>query len=300
MNILITGIHGFVGSNIVSALKENYTIYGLDIIFPEKEGVKKTFSWEELNEIPKVDAIIHLAGKAHSIPKTEAEKQAFFDVNYQGTINLCKGLERLGLPKSFIFVSTVAVYGREEGENISENHPLSGNTPYALSKIQAEQYLMEWCEKNQIILSILRPSLIVGANPSGNLGAMINGIKNGKYFSIAGGKARKSMLMVNDIARIFPALVEKGGIYNVCDDNHPSFRELEILISSQLGKTEPKSIPYWLAKSMALMGDLLGERAPISSTKLKKITELLTFSNEKAKKELNWQPLSVLESLKIN
>jgi len=195
----------------------------------------------------------------------------------------------------------VAVYGREEGENISENHPLNGDTPYALSKIQAEQYLMEWCAKNKITLSILRPSLIVGANPPGNLGAMINGIKNGKYLSIAGGKARKSMLIVNDIARIFPALVEKGGIYNVCDDSHSSFRELEILISSQLGKKrEPISIPYWLAKSMALMGDLLGERAPINSTKLKKITESLTFSNEKAKKELNWQPLSVLENFKIN
>ena len=301
MNILITGIHGFVGSNTISTLKENHTIYGLDIIFSEKEGVQKTFSWNEFNEIPKVDAVIHLAGKAHSTPKTEAEKQAFYDVNYQGTINLCKGLEQIGLPKSFIFVSTVAVYGREEGENISENHPLNGDTPYALSKIQAEQYLMEWCAKNKITLSILRPSLIVGANPPGNLGAMINGIKNGKYLSIAGGKARKSMLIVNDIARIFPALVEKGGIYNVCDDSHSSFRELEILISSQLGKKrEPISIPYWLAKSMALMGDLLGERAPINSTKLKKITESLTFSNEKAKKELNWQPLSVLENFKIN
>ena len=299
-NILITGIHGFVGSNLVEALKENHTIYGLDIIFPKKEGVEKTFSWSELNSIPKMDTVIHLAGKAHSIPKTEAEKQAFFDVNYQGTINLCKGLEQSELPKSFIFVSTVAVYGREEGESISEEHPLNGSTPYALSKIQAEQYLTEWCEKNQIVLSILRPSLIVGTNPPGNLGAMINGIKSGRYLSIAGGKARKSMLMVNDIVRILPALIEKGGIYNICDDSHPSFRELEILISFQLGKTEPISIPYWLAKSIASMGNLLGERAPINSTKLKKITDSLTFSNEKAKKELGWQPLSVLESFKIN
>lgn len=39
MNILITGIHGFVGSNLVVALKESHTLYGLDIITPEKEGV---------------------------------------------------------------------------------------------------------------------------------------------------------------------------------------------------------------------------------------------------------------------
>lgn len=46
MNILITGIHGFVGSNLVVALKESHTLYGLDIITPEKEGVTKTFFLE--------------------------------------------------------------------------------------------------------------------------------------------------------------------------------------------------------------------------------------------------------------
>ena len=50
---------------------------------------------------------------------------------------------------------------------------------------------------------------------------------------------------------------------------------------------------------MALVGDLIGKKAPINSLKLKKITESLTFSNEKAKRELNWQPLNVLENFKI-
>lgn len=50
---------------------------------------------------------------------------------------------------------------------------------------------------------------------------------------------------------------------------------------------------------MALVGDLMGNKAPINSLKLKKITESLTFSNEKAKRELNWQPLNVLENFRI-
>ena len=49
MKILITGVHGFVGSNLVEALKKEHTIYGLDIIAPEKEGVVKTYSWEDLD-----------------------------------------------------------------------------------------------------------------------------------------------------------------------------------------------------------------------------------------------------------
>ena len=49
MNILITGIHGFVGSNLVVALKERHGLYGLDIVTPEKDGVIKTFSWDDLD-----------------------------------------------------------------------------------------------------------------------------------------------------------------------------------------------------------------------------------------------------------
>ena len=67
MRILITGIHGFVGSNLVSYLAPEHTLYGLDIITPEKEGVVKTYSWDDLDagRVPEVDAIVHLAGKAH-------------------------------------------------------------------------------------------------------------------------------------------------------------------------------------------------------------------------------------------
>ena len=50
MNILITGIHGFVGSNLVIDLKEHHSLYGLDIVAPEKEGVIKNFSWKDIGK----------------------------------------------------------------------------------------------------------------------------------------------------------------------------------------------------------------------------------------------------------
>ena len=76
MHLLITGIHGFVGSNLVEYLSQgkSNTIYGLDIVAPEKPGVAKTFSWEDLDagRVPEVDAIIHLAGKAHDTKNKSA------------------------------------------------------------------------------------------------------------------------------------------------------------------------------------------------------------------------------------
>ena len=295
--LLFTGASGFLGNNLKPILSQTYSIKTLGLT--DEDDIKINLAQAVPQIIDSFDIVLHAAGKAHTVPRTEAEKKVFFDVNYQGTVNLCKALDQSHLPKTIIFISTVAVYDLEYGENVTEDYPLKGNNPYSLSKIQAEQFLSDWCNEHDVILGILRPSLLAGKNPPGNLGDMIKGIATNRYLSIAGGKAKKSVLMVEDIARILPALIERGGIYNVCDDEHPSFRELEILIAEQLGKKSPPSIPYWMAKSMALAGDLLGKKAPINSLKLKKITESLTFSNEKAKRELNWQPLNVLENFRI-
>ena len=297
MTLLFTGASGFLGSNIIQLLNGAYNIISVGL------SPQDTYLVDIATDIPTFidafDVVFHAAGKAHSVPKTEEEKQLFFDVNLQGTKNLCTALENSGIPKAFIFISTVAVYGCDSGENITEEHPLNGTTPYALSKIKAEKYLEGWCAMHNVKLSILRPSLIAGPKPPGNLGAMIRGIRNGKYLSIAGGKARKSVLMVQDIANLLPMLIEKGGIYNVCDSYQPSFRELEMVIYKQLNKKLPLSIPYWFAKSMAIFGDCFGEKAPINSLKLRKITHSLTFSNEKAMRELGWKPMNVLKNFRI-
>ncbi|TGX98781.1 NAD(P)-dependent oxidoreductase [Bacteroides muris (ex Afrizal et al. 2022)] len=297
MKLLFTGASGFLGNNVRPLLEAMYEVTTVGLLPQDDYTVNIAQEVPELRE--RYDIVLHAAGKAHSVPRTEAEKQVFFDVNLQGTKNLCAALERKGFPRAFIFISTVAVYGCEYGEEITEDHPLNGDTPYAMSKRLAEEYLQKWCYEHNVILGIIRPSLIAGLNPPGNLGSMIHGIRSGKYLSIAGGRARKSILMVQDIAKLVPLLAEKGGIYNVCDSYHPSFRELEAVICKQLNKRIPFSIPYWVAKCMALVGDCLGKRAPINSLKLKKITESLTFSNKKAMRELGWKPTNVLENFNI-
>ena len=296
-SLLFTGASGFLGSNVCFILGQLYQITTLGLLSSDNYFVNLAKEIPVLNE--KFDVILHAAGKAHSVPKTEEERQVFFDVNLQGTKNLCAALERKGIPRAFIFISTVAVYGCDYGENITEEHSLDGVTPYAVSKRLAEEYLQKWCHEHNVILGIVRPSLIAGPNPPGNLGAMVHGIRSGRYLSIAGSRARKSVLMVQDIARLVPLLAEKGGIYNVCDSYQPTFRELEIIICRQLNRNLPVSIPYWIAKCMALIGDCLGEKAPINSLKLRKMTKSLTFSNEKAVRELGWRPTSVLKNFKI-
>lgn len=295
--LLFTGASGFLGKNVMPQLKIKYEVTTCGIT---PDDMVKANLAKEVPSLPeRYDVILHACGKAHVFPKTEAEKQVFFDVNYQGTINLCKALEKAGIPKSLVFISTVAVYGCEFGELITEEHPLDGDTPYAKSKIMAEEYLTKWCKEHGVILGILRPSLLAGKNAPGNLGAMVNGIKKGFYMNIAGGKVVKSILMAEDIARLVPLLEERGGVYNVCDTRQPSFGEISISIAKQLGKRKPLNISYWMAWCMAKVGDLLGTKAPINSYKLEKMTKSLTFSNEKARKELGWEPLDVLTNYQI-
>lgn len=295
--LLFTGGTGFLGKNIMPLLEKQFEVTTCGIT---PDDIIKANLAKEVPVLDKrYDVVLHACGKAHVVPKTEAEKQVFYAVNYQGTVNLCSALEKVGVPKALVFISTVAVYGCEYGELITEEHPLNGDTPYAKSKIMAEQYLTEWCKKHDVVLGILRPSLLAGKNAPGNLGAMVNGVRKGFYLNIAGGKVKKSVLMAEDIARLLPLLEEKGGVYNVCDSYQPTFGELAASVAKQLGKRKPVSIPYWMAWCMAKVGDLLGNKAPINSYKLEKMTKSLTFSNEKARRELGWEPLDVLENYRV-
>lgn len=295
--LLFTGASGFLGHNVRPILEKTYEVHTIGLT--DEDDIKFNLA----KAVPPIsthyDVVLHAAGKAHMVPRTEEEKKVFYDVNYQGTVNLCEALEKVGAPKSLVFISTVAVYGCDTGELITEEHPRNGVTPYADSKKMAEDYLTKWCADHGVVLGILRPSLLAGPGAPGNLGAMVNGIKKGFYVNLAGGKVKKSIMMVQDIATLVDLVKDKGGVYNVCDDYNPSFGEISVSIARQLGKHKPFNLPYWIAWCLAKVGDLMGHKAPINSYRLTKMTESLTFSNAKAKKELGWQPLDVLKNYSI-
>jgi nucleoside-diphosphate-sugar epimerase len=297
LEILITGANGFLGKSIVKELTDSHKLIHLSRSCGDYQ-----VSLE--NDVPnfkhKFDLVVHAAGKAHSVPKTESERRQFYDVNVIGTENLLKGLEKLCLPEQFVFISSVSVYGQEFGTEICEEHKLEAKDAYGVSKIEAEVLVTEWCKKNNIVCTILRLPLLVGENPPGNLGAMIKAIEKGYYFNIGGGKARKSMVMAKDVAVFIPRIATIGGVYNLTDGEHPDFQELSSVISKNKNKKVPFNLPLFIAKLMGYAGDLLGNKAPINSIKIKKITSDLTFDDTKARERLGWEPKGVLEYLKNN
>lgn len=293
--ILLTGSNGFLGSFIlkefhdrsVRGLSRNNSYYNIDLS-------KNIPNFDE-----SFDLIIHCAGFAHFIASNNKKSKLFFDVNVIGTSNLLIGLNKNQLPKKFVFISSVSVYGLIKGVNINEETPLLAKDPYGISKIEAEAIVKEWCDKNNVICTILRLPLIAGSNPPGNLGAMIKGIKNGYYFNIEGGSVKKSMVLASDVAKFILCAAEKGGIYNLTDGYHPSFHDLSKNIANQLGKQFVPNLPKFIAFVLAKIGDILGNKFPLNSLNLLKITSTLTFDDSKARNEFGWNPTPVLEGFKI-
>lgn len=295
MRVLLTGASGFLGSIIKSTLKdEEVKTIGRN----QTDAIKANFI-VNVPALPSSDLIIHCAGKAHSVPKTEQEKQEFFDVNVLGTQKLLNSIKADAMPSYFVLISTVAVYGLEFGEDINEDTPLWATDPYGMSKIEAERLVSEWCEHNHVRCTILRLPLIAGPNPPGNLGSMIDAINKGYYFDIDGGKAKKSIVLAKDVANVIISSSKVGGIYNLTDGFHPSFSELSAQIASQLAKKKPLNMPRFIARLMAFCGDYMGSKAPINSNKLKKITSNLTFDDSKARKNIGWNPTSILDGFNL-
>lgn len=294
--VLITGGKGFLGNILSQALGQRFVVLSLGR--GTSNDIVVDLSKQEPT-IPQIHYVIHAAGKAHIYPRTDAERRSFFETNVQGTANLLTCLERTK-PMRFVFISTVSVYGLDEGNNISELSPLTGQSPYAMSKIQSESLVESFCEKLQIPYLILRLPLIAGPNPPGNLGKMIEAIKRGRYFRIADGSARKSAVWGLDIALLIQRWLDSNnpvsGIYNLTDGEHPSFYEWEIALRRHLHLSQSyiiSSIPISFAKLLGIIGDLI-PASPFNTHTVNKITKGCTYSDDKARKELGWIPTSVM------
>ncbi len=295
MKILITGANGFLGQFIYQKLKSNFEISTL--ARRDSDYCIDLSSEKKINFTEKFDLVIHVAGKAHIIPKSNEDEKSFFNINVKGTSHLLNSLSFSGIPKQFVFISSVSVYGITKGVFINESTLLKASDPYGKSKILAEEMVRKWCSENNVICTIFRLPLVVGPNPPGNLGKMIRGIKKGYYFNIAGGNAKKSMVLAEDIAKYIIDAARVGGIYNLTDGYNPTFYELSKDISFQLSQSRICNMPKWLAVILAYIGDMLGKKFPYNTIMYEKITSNLTFDDTSARSAFGWNPKPVIGNI---
>lgn len=292
-----------MGSNLVKALSKEHTIYGLDIISPTKDGVRFTFSWDFLdkpNEIPEVDAIIHLAGKAHDT-KNQTVSDVYFKVNTGLTQKIYDYFLKSNA-KKFIFFSTAKAAADKVEGILTEDVVPSPVGPYGESKIAAEKYIQEHLVDDKQVY-ILRPCMIHGPGNKGNLNLLYNVVKKGIPWPLGAFENRRTFTSIDNLSFVISGLLTKEvptGIYNMGDDEALSTNELIEEICKSLGK---KAHIWKLSKGLmtgiAKVGGAF--HLPLDSERLRKLTENYISSNAKIKKALGVEkmPVDAREGLKV-
>lgn len=295
MNILITGVHGFVGSNLVTYLKADNVIYGLDIMAPEKDGVAKTFSWEDMDadRLPEVDAIIHLAGKAHDT-KNKAAADVYFRVN-TGLTQKIFDYFLASDAKKFVFFSTAkAAADRVDGVLTEEVIPAPFG-PYGESKIKAEEYILSKELPSDKHVYIFRPCMIHGPGNKGNLNLLYSVVKKGIPWPLGAFENRRTFTSIENMCFAVNGVLTKdveSGIYNMGDDESLSTNELIQEICKSLGKkAHIWRLPKGLMTSISKIGGWL--HLPLNPDRLQKLTESYVSSNAKIKSALRVDNLPV-------
>ena len=299
MNILITGIHGFVGSNLVEYMKGKHAIYGLDIVAPEKEGVVKTFSWDAIgNEgLPQFDVIIHLAGKAHDT-KNQAQADVYFKVN----TDLTKKIYDYALShevKKFIFFSSVkAAADTVPGDVLTEEIVPAPVGPYGESKIAAENYILSR-ETERVAKGmetyIMRPCMIHGPGNKGNLNLLYGVVSKRIPWPLGAFENRRSFTSIDNLCYVIERLIAlpvESGIYHMGDDEALSTNELIAVMCGALGrKAHIWRLPQGLMNGLAKMGGWL--HLPLNPERLRKLTENYVVSNDKIKRAIGIEKMPV-------
>ena len=311
MKILITGVHGFVGSNLVETLMKEHIIYGLDIVSPMKEGVQSTFSWDDLdkpNGIPEVDAIVHLAGKAHDT-KNQAAAEVYFKVNTGLTERIFDWFLKQPKCKKFVFFSTAKAAADKVDGVLTEDVTPAPVGPYGESKIKAEKYILsrigelenstltntDSLDITEKQVYIFRPCMIHGPGNKGNLNLLYNVVRKGIPWPLGAFENRRTFTSVENICFAVNGVLTKdvpSGIYNMGDDEALSTNELIEEICKSLGKkAHIWRLPKGLMNGVAKLGGWL--HLPLNPERLRKLTENYISSNEKIKKALGVERMPV-------
>ncbi|MCE9295353.1 NAD-dependent epimerase/dehydratase family protein [Bacteroides fragilis] len=303
MNILITGIHGFIGSNFIRALRDKHTLYGLDIIFPCRDGVSQTFSWRDIEPtsfpfqtLPQFDAIIHLAGKAHDT-KNQSAAQSYFDINTGLTQKIFDFFLESSAKKFIFFSSVKAAADSVVGDMLTEDVIPAPVGAYGESKIKAEEYIKEHLEylTTEKQVYILRPCMIHGPGNKGNLNLLYNVVKKGIPWPLGDFDNRRSFTSIDNLCYVIEGLLNQDvptGIYHMGDDEALSTNEL-IAIMCEAMEKQPRiwKMNKRFMEACAGLGTLF--HLPLNTERLRKLTENYVVSNAKIKAVLGIDKLPV-------
>lgn len=293
-NLLITGINGFVGTNLVGSFAGSFRISGIDIGTEQQEGVTSMHTWDQQGNWPAADVIIHLAGKAHDTRNT-AGADEYFEVNLGLTRKIFDHFLSSGATTFIFFSSVKAVTDTVAEAALTEDAIAAPATPYGQSKHAAERYILDQPLPAGKKVYILRPCMIHGPGNKGNLNLLLTLVSKGIPYPLGAFENRRSFTSIGNLTWILRQILENDiapGIYHIADDESLSTNTLIWMMAACLGRKERIwNIPKPWIRGLARTGDVL--HLPLNSERLKKLTESYVVSNDKIKAALGVEKLPV-------
>ena len=238
MKILVTGATGFVGSNLVPLLKTRHEVSALDA----RLVGNNSSDWHE--QVDNCDALIHLAGLAHVSIKS-SDSAIYKRINTDLTETLARRLAQNG--KHMVFLSTSVVYGQQSQSDRPfqvTDLPII-DSPYAESKIAAENAIKSLQSAQGLSYSIIRPPLVYGPGVKANFLAMLRWVKSGVPLPLGSAKNLRSLVGVRNLADLIEICATnaraKNQTFNVSDGQDVSTTELLSMIANAMNK-KPKLV----------------------------------------------------------
>ena len=233
MKILVTGATGFIGSHLVPFLENRHEVTTLNA----REVSATNHEWQ--SQVDDCEVLVHLAGRAH-VSTNALDEQIYKTVNTDLTETLAKQMARTN--KHMIFVSTSVVYGEQsqKGKAFVVGDRLHAVSPYASSKIAAEDALQKISLQNQFSYTIIRPPLVYGSGVKANFLSMLKWVKSGLPLPLGSARNLRSLVSVRNLADLIENCATNTAatnqIFNVSDDHDVSTTELLSAIAAAMNK----------------------------------------------------------------
>ena len=298
MVILLTGVTGFIGKNLIQELLDKD--FELSIMlrknidyFPDKvkqfvigDFVKCT---DYSNALAGIDCVIHLAGKAHVIDKNKASAlDGFRLINTDLTLNLARQAAAAGVNR-FVFLSSIRVNGNQNISPFLESDTPNPQEPYSISKYEAEQGLFKLAEETDMEVVIIRPPLVYGVNAPGNFSRLMSwaGKKHPMPLPLGLVSNSRSLVAIDNLVDfIITCVTHKNAaneVFLVSDREDLSTTQLLRKIAKAFNKKIfLLPVPVQL---MIFMAGFLGRRADAI-----RLFSSLRVDSSKAKELLGWDP----------
>lgn len=306
---LVTGATGFIGRQLCQSLQAT-GVHVTALGRQQQSGPWDRFKTGDIAGIlpmdlcEQIDVVYHLAGIAHAMKLPKSEQGCYEQVNVHGTRHLLELIQESHV-NSLVYFSSIKAMADPGDDCVDETFTARPTDPYGLSKRLAEEAVLEFGQRQGFHVCVLRPCLVYGPLPKGNLLRMLQAIKKGRFPPLGIHQNRRSMVSVYDLIQIAQRVAgdprAHGQTFIISDGEQYSTSRIYASMFEALDKPLPRwSLPVWPLSLLAAIGDgigaIIGRPFPFNSETLHRLTGSACYLNRHVCRSLDWQPTQTLET----